>query len=170
MSRAFVRETDVPQLPELPPLVSPLPPGTKNMLTARGARRLQDELTRLAEQARPRLAAAPADDLDAKRELQVLDQRIRYLQASLRTAEIAPAGDGMADTVRFGATVTVRDAAGEARYRIVGVDETDPDRGEVSWLSPLARALLNAKTGDRVVFNAPAGKRELEIVRVEYEA
>lgn len=172
MSRAFVRESDVPQLPELPPQVSPLPPGAKNYLTPGGARRLQEELKRLLEAERPRLAAAPADDIDAKRELQVLDQRIRYLQQSLRTAEIAPPpANGEADVVRFGATVTVKENHGaETSYRIVGVDETDLDRNWVSWLSPIARALLNARRGDRVQLKAPRGTRELEIVAVEYEA
>ena len=171
MSRAFVRESDVPQLPELPPLVSPLPPGARNYLTPGGARRLQDELARLRETERPRLANAPGDDLDAKRELQLLDQRIRYLQESLRTADVAEVSPGPADVVRFGTTVTVREPDGaETRYRIVGVDETDLDRNWVSWLSPIARALTNARRGDRVQFKAPRGARELEIVAIEYEA
>lgn len=170
MSRAFVRESDFPQLPELPPQVSPLPPGAKNYLTAAGAQRLRDELARLLERERPRLASAPADDTDAKRELQVLDQRIRYLQESLRTAEIAEPTPGPADTVRFGATVTVREMnGGETRYRIVGVDETDLERNHVSWLSPIARALMNARLGERVNFKAPRGARELEIVAIGFE-
>src|SRR4051812_49799095 len=122
MSRAFVRESDVPQLPELPPQVSPLPAGAKNFLTPGGAERLRAELTRLLDIERPRLAAKPADDMDSKRELQVLDQRIRYLQQSLRSAEIIEPPAGTADTVRFGATVTVFDGREESRYRIVGVD------------------------------------------------
>jgi transcription elongation factor GreB len=171
MSRAFVRESDVPQLPELPPLVSPLPPGAKNYLTPRGAERLREELARMADKERPRLAAAPADDVDAKRELQLLDQRIRYLQESLRTAEIVPATPGPTDVVRFGTTATVRENDGtESRYRIVGVDETDLDRNWVSWLSPIARALTNARLGQRVQFKAPRGMRELEVVGIEFEA
>lgn len=170
MSRAFVRESDVPQLPELPPQVSPLPPGAKNYLTPEGAEKLRAELARLAETQRPPLAAAPADDLDAKRELQVLDQRIRYLQESLRTAEVVPPS-AEKEVVRFGATVTVREkSARETQYRIVGVDETDLDRNWVSWLSPIARALLNARRGDRVVLKAPRGDRELEIVAIDYGA
>jgi transcription elongation factor GreB len=170
MSRAFVRESDVPQLPELPAQISPLPAGAKNYLTPSGAERLRAELTRLLETERPRLASAPLDDTDAKRELQILDQRIRYLQESLRTAEITPRPAGPADTVRFGATVTLREKGAENRYRIVGVDETDLDRNWVSWLSPIARALMNARVGDRVQFKAPRGMRELEIVAVEYES
>ena len=170
MSRAFVRESDVPQLPDLPPLASPLPPGARNYLTSGGARRLQEELTRLREVDRPRHASAPADDMDAKRELQLLDQRIRYLQESLRTAERVDTPPGSTDVVRFGTTVTVRESNGtEARYRIVGVDETDLDRNWISWLSPLARALMNARPGERVQFKAPRGMRELEITGVEYE-
>ena len=73
--------------------------------------------------------------------------------------------------VRFGATVTVRERSGtEERYRIVGVDEMDIDRGWVSWLSPIAKALLNARLGRRVRFKFPSGEKELEIIRVEYEA
>ncbi len=173
MSRAFVRESDVPQLPELPPQLSPLPPGAKNYLTPGGAQRLQTELQQLLTEKRPPLAAAPADDIDAKRELQVLDQRIRYLQESLRTAEIATPPSGAEDTgvVRFGATVTVRENDGsETQYRIVGVDETDLDRNWVSWLSPIARALMNARLGQRVQFRAPRGVKELEIVAIAYEA
>lgn len=169
MSRAFVRESDFPHLPELPPQASPLPPGAKNYLTPGGAARLRAELQHRLEAERPRLAAAPRDDLDAKRELQTLDQRIRYLQQSLRAAEIVPPPDEPVDVVRFGATVTVRDHDQETRYRIVGVDETDLDRNWVSWLSPIARALLNAKLADTVTFKAPSGMRRLEIAAIDYE-
>jgi transcription elongation factor GreB len=170
MSRAFVRESDYPQLPELPPQLSPLPPGAKNHITAGGAERLREELARLVETVRPPLAAAPPDDIDAKRELQLLDQRIRYLRESLRTAEITPTVPGPTDVVRFGTTVTVREPNNaETRYRIVGVDETDLDRNWVSWFSPLARALMNAKVGERVTLKAPRGTRELEVIAIEYE-
>jgi len=170
MSRAFVRESDFPQLPELPPQASPLPPGAKNYLTAAGVQRLRDELARILDHDRPRLANAPADDIDAKRELQVLDQRARYLQESLRRAEVVESTPGMTDTVRFGATVTVREQNGaETRYRIVGVDETDLDRNWVSWLSPIARALMNAHLGERVVFKSPSGQKQLEITAITHE-
>ena len=170
MSRAFVRESDVPQLPELPPVVSPLPLGARNYLTPGGAQRLREERARLHDIERPRLANAPADDIDSKRALQLLDQRIRYLQESLRTADITEITPGPTDTVRFGTTVTVREGDGQqTRYRIVGVDETDLERNWVSWLSPIARALMNAKPGQRLQFKAPRGMRELEIVAVEYE-
>jgi transcription elongation factor GreB len=167
MSKAFLRESDFDDAPDLPPPVSSLPPGAKNYLTTAGAGRLREELARLVEQERPPLAVR-AHDPEAKPELRALDQRIRYLQESLRTGEVvAPAGgdDGI---VRFGSTVTVRDQAGEeSHYQLVGVDETDPSGGRMSWTSPLARALQHARRGERVVFQSPAGARELEIVAVE---
>jgi transcription elongation factor GreB len=171
MSKAFTREDD--EVPDDPVGFSPapmLPPGAKNFLTPDGAQRLRAELDRLAQEERPRLASAQ-DDLDAKRELQRLDQRIRYLRLSLVSAEVVPAPPPPHEQVRFGATVTVRDRLGaESRYRIVGVDEIDLERGWVSWLTPLARALHQARRGDRVAFKTPAGPQELEIVGIAYEA
>jgi transcription elongation factor GreB len=170
MSKAFTRESDdLPEQPVLSRQPSPLPPGVKNYLTPDGARRLQDELANLLQVERPRLAASP-DALETKRQLQVLDQRIAYLHQSLQSAVIVPPPAVLEDHVRFGATVTVRDNTGsEARYRIVGIDETDLDRGWVSWRSPIARALLNARLGQRVRLRLPAGEEELEIIGVAYE-
>src|SRR5688572_15639954 len=170
MSKAFTRESD--DLPEQPAFVRPvsvLPPGAKNYLTPDGALRLRKELDHLAQVERPPLANA-AEDPDAKRQLQALDQRINYLQHTLQTAVVAgppPVADNVA---RFGAAVTVRDRDGaESTYRIVGVDETDLDRNWVSWLSPIAKALLNAQAGQRVRFKLPAGEEELEILRISYD-
>ncbi len=169
MSKAFLRESDFEDSPEPPRLAAALPFGAKNYLTPAGAQRLRDELLRLTEVERPPLALNP-DDADARRALKVLDQRIRHLQASLRSAVVVAAEPGPHDTVRFGATVTVREPDGsEARYRIVGVDETDASRNWISWQSPLARTLLQAKVGDRVAFQAPRHRTELEIVAVEFE-
>ncbi|MEO6004108.1 MAG: GreA/GreB family elongation factor [Opitutus sp.] len=168
MSKAFLRESDLADEPVVPNPIAPLPPGAKNLLTTRGADRLRDELSRLTDIERPPLAAQSASDPDLKRDLQVLDQRIRYLRESLRTATIVdPPGhsDGVA---RFGSTITVRDTQGElARYRIVGVDETDLEQGCISWLSPLARALVNARNGTSVSFSTPAGPSTLEVVAVD---
>jgi transcription elongation factor GreB len=167
MSKAFTREDDTSDEPVLPPLVSPLPAGAKNYLTAGGAERLRGELGRLVAVERPRLVAAAVHDPGTKRELAQLDQRIRYLQQSLATAEIVSAADGTAEHVRFGATVTVRDRKGvESVYRIVGVDEADFSRNEVSWLSPIARTLMHARLGQRVPFKFPSGATELEIVTI----
>lgn len=169
MSKAFTREEDIAAEPILRPQLSTLPPGVKNYLTADGARRLQEELDRLSQVERPQAAALPNAE-EAKIQLQILDQRIASLNESLRSAEIVLPPDTPQDVVRFGATVAVRNKAGEkSSYRIVGVDETDIDRGWVSWRSPIARALLNARLGQRVKFRFPAGEEELEIVSVNYE-
>lgn len=168
MSRAFVRESDdLPERPALARRASPLPPGTQNYITPDGAQRFREELERLVQVERPRLASA--DDPDGKRQLQEVNQRIDQLQQSLESAVVAPT-PAERDRVQFGATVTVRERDGvETRYRIVGVDETDIDCGWVSWLSPIAKALLNARLGGRVRFKSPSGERELVIVSVEYE-
>ncbi|MBI5394663.1 MAG: GreA/GreB family elongation factor [Verrucomicrobia bacterium] len=170
MSKAFTRESDdVPERPELPRRAVVLPPGEKNYITPGGARRIREELERLVEVERPRLAGAP-DESDTKQQLQALDQRIHQLHESLQSAEIVGPPAAPWDEVRFGATVTVRDRrGGESRYRIVGIDEADVDRDWVSWLSPIARALLNARLGQHIRFRFPAGEEELEIAGITYE-
>ncbi len=170
MSKAFTREeNDGPDLPDLPPPVSILPEGARNYITAAGAEKLRGDLTELVNVQRPALVAA-TDDPDAKRQLAALDQRIFQLEQSLQSAEVVVPPEGDAETVRFGATVTVRDRSGEESiYRIVGVNETDFDRGWVSWQSPIARALLNGKLGERVPFQFPSGEEELEIRAIDYK-
>jgi transcription elongation factor GreB len=170
MSKAFIREeNDGPDIPDLPPLTSTLAPGARNYITAAGAQKLRDELQRAVEITRPSLANA-SDDPEAKRQLARLDQRIAQLEESLQSAEVVAPPDGPAETVRFGATVTVRESDGnEATYRIVGVDETDMDCGWVSWLSPIAKALLNSQRGQRVRFKFPSGEETLEVMDIRYE-
>lgn len=170
MSKAFLRESDQADEPEVPALVSPLPPGTRNYLTAAGADRLRAELRRLRTEERPVIATRAANDPAAKPQLTALDQRVRYLQQSLFGAEIVTVTPGPADAVRFGSTVDVRDADGHpARYRIVGVDEADPDHGEISWVAPLAKALMHATVGDRVRFSTPTAVTELTVLGIRYE-
>lgn len=169
MSRAFVRESD--DRPELPVArqSSALPAGAKNYLTPGGASRLREELRTLVEIDRPSLVSRGADP-EAKRQLLSLDQRIQQLEESLQSAEVVTPLEGAAEVVRFGATVTVRRSDGsEESYRIVGVDEIDLDRAWVSWASPIARALLNARVGQQVRFKFPSGEERLEIVKIEYE-
>jgi transcription elongation factor GreB len=170
VSKAFTRESD--ELPEdsKPPRHSPLlPSGKKNYLTPDGARRLREELDQLIQTERPQLAALDVDN--RKRQLAMINQRIERLQRSLQSAEIVPPPSAGEDTVRFGAFVTVRSTNGEvSQYRIVGVDETDPDRGWVSWLSPIARALLNARSGQCIRLELPSGEERLDILSVNYEA
>ena len=171
MSKAFTRESDdAPEGPVAARLAPTLPPGAKNYLTPDGARRMREELNRLLEVERPKLAAL-ADKVEAARQTQVLDQRIRHLQQSLQSALVTGPPAVTEDRVRFGATVTVRERNGaEEQYRIVGVDETDIARGWVSWLSPIARALLNARRGQKVRLRLPAGDEELEIMGISYES
>jgi transcription elongation factor GreB len=160
LNKAFTRESDdatePPIRPRPPP---PLPPGVKNYLTAEGARRLQAELDRLTQIERPQLSTAK-DDPDARRQLQSLDQRIQHLHQTLGTAVVVPLPSVPWEQVRFGATVTVRSpSSGETRYRIVGIDETDVDRNWVSWLSPIARAMLNATLANACASIPPPVKR-----------
>ena len=176
MSKAFTRESDdLPDQPALTRPLSALPPGAKNYLTPGGERRLRGELDRLLQVERPRVAAeskaqAPPGDPELRRQLQALDQRILQLQVSLQSAVVVPPPVGPEDRVRFGATVTVRETNGDCpRYRIVGVDEAEIDRGWVSWLSPIAKALLNARVGQVVRFKCPSGDTELEVVAITYE-
>ena len=149
-----------------------MPPGAKNYLTPDGAARLRSELDELLKNERPGLAGGSetADEPETRRLRQALDARMAELERVLHTAVVVPAPAPPHEQVRFGATVLVRDRNGEeARYRIVGVDETDIDRGWVSWLSPIARALLNTRVGQRVRFQLPSGEAELEIVEIRYE-
>lgn len=161
MSKAFTRESDdAPEGRPLPRLNPALPIGAKNYLTVSGAQRLREELESLLA-ARTTAASKPTPESE---------RRIGQLQQSLATAVIVPPPAPPWEQVRFGASVTVRDQSGQpTTYRIVGVDETDVDQEWVSWLSPIARALLNARLGERVRFKFPAGETELEISGIAYE-
>jgi len=169
MSKAFTREeSDGQALPEIAPLPSALPPGARNLMTPDGADRLRTELLRLMETERPRLAADKTDP-EAKRRLALLDQRILQLQQSLESAEIISPPRETATSVTFGATVKIRSNDGEETFRIVGVDETDHDCGRISYLSPVARALMNARVGQRVEFSYPCGGEMVEVLDIRYE-
>lgn len=169
MSKAFTRESDDAPEPVTPLRpASSLPPGVKNYLTSGGEEKFRLELARLTEIDRPAVAALPAAE-ESRSRLHLIDQRILQLKTILETATVVQPPPPPHDQVRFGAMVTVRNRRGEElRYRIVGADETDLDRDEVSWLSPVARALLNARLGQRVKFRFPAGEDELEIVSISY--
>lgn len=174
MSRAFLKESTLEEPDVRPRGVSALPPGAKNFLTASGRARLERELDDLRRQRAAAAAGAPREDgrPPASADILRLDERIRPLERSLQTAEVVPPPPpAERDRVRFGATVTVRDRHGEeSSYRIVGVDEADPAQGAVSYLSPIAQALLNAHLGQRVPFRFPKGRAELEIVAIRYDA
>jgi transcription elongation factor GreB len=180
MSKAFTRETDDAD-DELEP-AQQLPHGQKNYITPAGYRRLRGELDQLWKTERPALvqtitwAASNGDRSEngdyiyGKKRLREIDRRIRFLAKRMDNAIVVdPAQRGECDQVFFGATVTVSTTKGqETTYSIVGVDEADPARGLVSWVSPLARALLKAREGDAVSLSVPGGVEELEVVEVIY--
>lgn len=166
MSKAFTRESDdAPDATPLPPLRSLLPPGAKNYFTPDGAQRLRAQHEALLQNRA--ILAGPAEN---KAAVASIDQRILRLQQSLESAVLVPPPPQPWDQVRFGATVNVRHSNGEdSEYRIVGVDETDTDRGWVSWLSPIAKALINARLGQKVRFKFPSGEEQLEVVGIKFE-
>ena len=146
MSKAFTREDD--DAPEPPPRlrrVSSLPFGTKNYITADGVALLHDELARLVEVERPSIVVVPGHPAGKERRSAV-EARIVAIQQVLGSAVVVEPPAPPWDEVRFSATVGTRDRRGEtATYRIVGVDETDLEQDQVSWISPLAKALLNGR-------------------------
>lgn len=151
MSKAFTRESDdLPERPAAPRPASTLPPGVRNYITPSGAKSLQDEL-------------------DALLQSGSTNPRVSALRQTLQTIEVVPAPAPPHEQVRFGATVTVRDSSGQDEtFRIVGVDETDMERDWISWQSPLARALLNARIGETVRIELPAGERALQVLAIVY--
>lgn len=168
MNKAFTKESDEePEEPAEIPRSAQLPSSTPNYTTNDGVARMREELDRLTQIEGPAAAKADLTDRDAKRRLLRIEQRIAYLKACLLTAVTMNAAAQSADAVRFGSTVTVQDHAGaEFDYRIVGVDEIDLNRGWVSWLSPIAKALLNAKVGSTIAFSTPRGEEQLKVVRI----
>jgi transcription elongation factor GreB len=171
MSRAFVRESDDSDEDLHVPVRSQLPPGVKNLITPGGAKRLQEGLDALLERKRA-LSQPSSDTSSSENEAQSrkLQSRIRQLQQIADSMVVTPPSAGSRDRVCFGASVLVRHANGqEATYRIVGIDEIDLDRNQISWRSPLARALLSQRAGNRVQFDSPSGKDELFIVSFFYE-
>jgi transcription elongation factor GreB len=184
MNKAFTRESAADDVDV--EAVSPLPAGAPNYMTPGGFARLSDELDRLVRSERPDLVATVAwaagngdrsengDYIYGKKRLREIDRRIRYLIKRLDAAAVvdpaAPRDEAQAGQVFFGATVTVCGARGEPRtVAIVGVDEIDTARGYISWVSPMARALLKAREGDVVTLRTPGGTEELDVVEVRYE-
>jgi transcription elongation factor GreB len=185
MSKAFTSEETPADDEDDVPDASPLPAGSRNYMTPGGFARLRNELDQLTTRDRPELVATVAwaagngdrsengDYIYGKKRLREIDRRIRFLVRRLDIAEVvdpaAPRDDDAESAVFFGATVTVSGDDGEERtLSIVGIDEIDTERGYVSWISPMARALLKAREGDRVVLRTPGGVEELDVVRVRY--
>mgnify|MGYP001178214995 FL=1 len=183
MSKAFTRESDAADDLDDIEEASPIPAGSKNYMTPHGWRRMRDELSHLVKAERPEVtaivswAASNGDRSEngdyqyGKKRLREIDRRIRYLTKRLENAEVVdPATREATDQVFFAATVTYANAAGgEVTVRIVGLDETDLGRGHISWISPVARALIKAREGDTVALVTPGGREELEILEVRYE-
>lgn len=181
MSKAFVKEDadqDDDEL-ELPQIT-----GVRNYITPSGYRRLKNELVDLLNVQRPEVvrtvswAASNGDRSEngdyiyGKKRLREIDRRIRFLTKRLDVAEIVdPAAREATDQIFFGATVVYSMQNGnENRITIVGTDEVDPARGYVSWISPIAGALIRARVGDQVTLRTPAGAETLDILDVSYAA
>lgn len=179
MSKAFTRESDAEEdevgLP-------PLPAGGKNYITPKGYAALRAELFDLIDNERPKVvdivhwAASNGDRSEngdyiyGKKRLREIDRRIRFLTKRLEIAEVTdPSVHFGKDQIFFGATVTYVEEAGDERtVTILGIDEADSLKGEVTWISPIARALLKAREGDVVKLVTPVGVQEIEVLSVHY--
>jgi len=185
MNKAFTRESDSAGDDDDDDIAPPaLPAGTKNYLTPAGYARLRAELLALLDDERPKIVeivswaakngdrSENGDYLYGKKRLREIDRRIRFLTKRLDIAEIAdPALHHGHDQVFFGATVTYVNQRDEERtITIKGIDEVDNLAGEVSWISPIARALLKARIGDEVQLMTPGGLEQIEVVDVRYPA
>lgn len=186
MSKAFTKEVDGNSSGDDgaagdEPSELKIPSGSKNYMTPGCFTKLRSELKQLLEVTRPEVVrtvswaasngdrSENADYIYGKRRLREIDRRIRFLTKRLEAAEVIDPSKQRADRVLFGATVTVEDESGATKtYSIVGIDETDVGKNRVSWISPIARALLNARVGDLVTLRTPKGEQELEVVNIAY--
>ena len=181
MSKAFTRETDADDEDITLP---PLPVGSKNYITPQGYAVLRAELFELIDNERPRIVeivhwaasngdrSENGDYLYGKKRLREIDRRIRFLPNRLEIAEVTdPSVHHGSDQVFFGATVTyVDEAETERTVTIMGIDEADSLKAQVTWVSPIARALLKAREGDVVKLVTPVGVQDVEVVEVRYPA
>jgi transcription elongation factor GreB len=181
MNKAFVKESEQDEDDDIPQAQA-LPPGTRNYITPQGYARLRDELTHLMNVERPSVVQVVSwaasngdrsengDYLYGKKRLREIDRRMRFLTRRLDIAEVVdPAAQPNRDQVFFGATVLYVDKAGdEHEVTIVGVDEAEPLAGKISWISPVARALIKARDGDTVTLRTPGGVESLDILEVRY--
>jgi transcription elongation factor GreB len=181
MSKAFTKETDATD-DDAPEGGAPLPSGLKNYMTPQGFAAMQDEFKKLVREERPKVVETVAwaagngdrsengDYIYGKQRLREIDRRIRYLTKRLESAEVVdPVRQTRRDQVFFGATVTYATGDGtENTITIVGVDEATSDAKRVSWVSPIARALLKAREGDTVDLNTPAGAETIEVIAIDY--
>jgi len=185
MSKAFTKESDGDNDDDESPEIPALPAGTKNYITPNGAKRIQEELRYLKTELRPHITnmvswaaengdrSENADYQYNKKKLREIDKRIRFLAKRLDNVDIVDPlihKKNKSKQIFFSATVTIQDEDGEEKkYAIVGVDEINTEKGHISWISPLASALLKAEVGDIVTFKSPKGIREIEVLKIEYE-
>jgi transcription elongation factor GreB len=183
MSKAFTKETDGEDEDDLPDDGPVLPAGTKNYMTATGFEALRREYRELLHVERPKIVEVVSwaagngdrsengDYLYGKKKLREIDRRVRFLSKRLEIAEVVdPTQRTNFDQIFFGATVTyAREDDSEHTITIVGIDEADVDKAQVSWISPIARALLKARVGDTVEIRTPAGREAIEVVKIVYE-
>ncbi|MBU1357432.1 MAG: transcription elongation factor GreB [Gammaproteobacteria bacterium] len=184
MNKAFTKETDNENDDEGTDLAPALPEGTRNYITPQGYARLRAELLDLMDVERPKVVEAVhwaakngdrsenGDYIYGKKRLREIDRRIRFLTRRLEIAEPTdPSVHHGRDQVFFGATVLFVDETGDKRsVTILGIDEADSAQSQVSWISPIARALLKAQVGDVVKLSTPGGLHEVEVLQVNYPA
>jgi len=182
MNKAFVKETDHDPDDDLEETAPALPQGAKNYMTPDGHARLERELRTLLHDERPKVVETVSwaagngdrsengDYIYGKKRLREIDRRVRYILKRLEIAEVVhPENQTNRDQVFFGATVTYETEAGVQRtVKIVGLDEARHDLGEVSWVSPIARALMRASQGDLVKLHLPGGVEEVEVIAISY--
>jgi transcription elongation factor GreB len=180
MSKAFTKETGTEANVE--DEIPALPTGVKNYITPEGFRRLQDEFAQLQKIERPKIVETVAwaagngdrsengDYIYGKRHLREIDRRMRFLRKRMEIAEIVdPARQTNRERIFFGATVTYLNERGEEKtVRIVGIDEARSEFSEISWISPVAKALLKAAEGDSVEVRTPKGIERIEILKISY--
>ena len=180
MSKAFTRETDQTDDEDIG--LPALPSGTRNYITPAGYARLRAELLDLIDNERPKVVevvhwaasngdrSENGDYLYGKKRLREIDRRIRFLTKRLEIAEVTdPSLHHGNDQVFFGATVTYAEANGTGRtVTIIGIDEADALKGQVSWISPIARTLLKSRVGDELKLLTPTGVIDIEVLEVEY--
>jgi transcription elongation factor GreB len=182
MNKAFVRESDNEDEDDLPPEMR-IPAGSRNYMTPTGHKRMREELIHLVKKERPEVVSIVSwaasngdrsengDYIYGKRRLREIDRRIRFLTKRLEIAEVVDPETQNPEQVFFGATVTYCNGNGdETTVMIVGMDEIDPSRNHVSWISPISRALLKSRVGDTVYLRTPGGVEELEVLNIVYRS
>lgn len=180
MSKAFTKESDNQDDDDV--AIEPAIPGGKNYITPQGLARLRSELSQLLDTERPEVvrtvswAASNGDRSEngdyiyGKRRLREIDRRIRFLTKRIEIAEVVDPLLKSGPVISFGATVVLEDSSGRKRvFSIVGVDETRPAEGRISWVSPIGKTLLQAKEGEVVTVKTPKGEEDYEILEVRYE-